>query len=132
MASGPGVTKARSVLDMLLAGGAKVRLWTVAPAYDGTGGTEVSGGGYSAPTIPFNAAVAGTGGQIAKSTSSAQTLFSNMPVASSAVVALTLHDPSDNSLIALNNAWTSPVSWAVGESPMIPAGSLVVPFVPAS
>ena len=41
-----------------------VRLWTVTPAFDGTGGTEVSGGGYAAAVVTFNATAAGTGGLI--------------------------------------------------------------------
>ncbi|MCW2829460.1 MAG: hypothetical protein JWP31_152, partial [Aeromicrobium sp.] len=125
------VSKAQLVLDTLLAGGAKMRLWTVAPSYAGTGGTEVTDGGYSAPTVTFNAAVAGSGGQIAKATSSSSAPFTNMPVASTSVAAFSLHDPSDNSLIVVVSSWTSPTAWAIGDSPNIAAGNLVVPIVPA-
>ena len=131
MASGPGVTKARAVLDMLLSGGAKMRMWTVAPGFDGTGGTEtVPGGGV--PTVSWSPAVAGSGGQIAKAASSTSTVLANMAVASTAIAAVSYHDPADDSLIALDNSPTLPLSWAVGESPMFPAGSLVIPFVPVA
>lgn len=132
MSSGPSVTTARQMLDMILGSDVDVRLWTVAPAFDGTGGTEVTGGGYAPAVLTANAAVAGTGGQIAKSTSQNGVLFTNMPVASTSVVAISVHVHSTGAMVALNNAWTSPVAWAVGASPLIPAGSLVVPFVPAA
>lgn len=131
MTSGPGITQGETALDMLLSGGAKMRLWTVAPAYDGTGGTEVTGGGYAAPTVTFSPSVAGTGGQIAKAVSSSAALFANMPVASSGVPAWSLHDPSTDDLIVLVSSVTWPTSWAIADSPNIPAGSIVVPFVPA-
>lgn len=130
MASGPGVSKACDALDMWLAGGGTVRLWTVAPDYDGTGGTEsVPAGG--APTASFQPAVAGTGGQIAKATSTGAVTFSNVPDASADIVALSVHDPSDDSLIAIDRAWTAPgVGWSVGDSPQLAFVS--VPFVPVS
>ena len=129
MASGPGVQRAKDALDMWLAGGGTIRLWKVAPAFDGTGGTEsVPAGG--APTVLFQAAVAGTGGQIAKAQSGPVT-FSGVPDASSAIVALSVHDPSDNSVIALDAAWTAPgAGWASGDSPQLAYVS--VPFVPVS
>ena len=129
MASGPGVSKACDALDMWLGGGGVVRLWTVAPAFDGTGGTEsVPSGG--APTASFAPAVAGTGGQIAKAQSGTVT-FAGVPVASSSIVALSVHDPSDNSLISLDNAWSAPgAGWSAGDSPQL--ASVSVTFVPVS
>ena len=129
MASGPGVQRAKDALDMWLGGGGKVRLWTVAPAFDGTGGTEsVPTGG--APTATFAPAVAGTGGQIAKAQSGTVT-FAGVPVASSSIVALSVHDPSDNSLISLDNAWSAPgAGWSAGDSPQL--ASVSVTFVPVS
>jgi len=130
MASGPGVQRAIDALDMWLAGGGTVRLWTVAPAFDGTGGTEsVPAGG--APVATFQPAVAGTGGQIAKAQSTGAVTFSGVTAASSAIVALSIHDPSDNSLIAIDRAWTAPgAGWASGDSPQLAYVS--VPFVPVS
>ncbi|NUO35510.1 MAG: hypothetical protein HOQ27_10680 [Dermatophilaceae bacterium] len=128
MASGPGVTKAREALDMWLASGGVIRLWTVAPGFDGAGGTEtVPSGG--APTVTFQPAVAGTGGQIAKAVSTGAVTFAGMAVASSAVVALSVHDPADNSIIALDSSWIAPgAGWAAGDSPQL--ASVTVPFVP--
>lgn len=132
MASGPGVSKGQAVLDMLLAGGATVRLWSTAPDYDGDpAGVEVVPAG-GAPTVTFSPAVAGTAGQIVKAVSNSAALFTDVPVANTGVVALSLHDPADDSMIAINNAWASPVPWSAGGSPLIPAGGLVVPFVPVS
>ena len=130
MASGPGVSKAIDALDMWLAGGGVVRLWTVAPDYDGTGGTEsVPAGG--APTAAFQPAEAGTGGQIAKAVSTAAVTFANVPAASSDIVALSIHDPVDDSIIAIDRAWTAPgAGWSAGASPQL--ASVTVPFVPVS
>ena len=129
MASGPGVSKACDALDMWLGGGAVVRLWTVAPDFDGTGGTEsVPAGG--APTAAFQPAVAGTGGQIAKATSTGAVTFAGVPDDSSDIVAISFHDPSDDALIVLDDSWTPPgAGWSAGDSPMFPVS---VPFVPVS
>lgn len=132
MASGPSVATGQSMLDMVLGSDVDVRLWTVAPAFDGTGGTEVSGGGYAAAVVTFNASAAGSGGQIVKATNQGQLLFTNMPVASSDVVAISVHTHSTGALVWLNNSWISPVAWAVGDSPMIPAGAFAVALVPVS
>jgi len=116
-------------LDMWLSGGATIRLWTVAPAFDGTGGTEaVPAGG--APTASFQPAVEGTGGQIAKATTAVPPVFPGVPVASSAVEAISFHDPSDDHLIVLDAAFTAPgAGWSAGDSPTFPVS---VPFVPVS
>ena len=132
MSSGPSVTAAREILDMILASDVDVRLWTVAPAFDGTGGTEVSGGGYAPAVLTENPAVAGTGGQIAKADNQLSFLFTNVPVPSSSVVAISVHTHSTGALRWLNNSWTSPVSWSAGGSPLFPAGSFAVAIVPVS
>ena len=126
MASGPGVQRAKDALDMWLGGGGVVRLWLVAPAFDGTGGTEsVPSGG--APTASFAPAVAGTGGQIAKAQSGTVT-FAGVPVASSSIVALSVHDPSDDSIISLDTSWTAPgTGWTAGQSPTFPVSVVFVP-----
>jgi hypothetical protein len=113
---------------MWLGGGGVIRLWTVAPDFDGTGGTEsVPSGG--APTATFAAAVAGTGGQIAKAVTTGPVTFVGVPAASSAIVALSVHDPSDNSIIAINRTWTAPgAGWTAGQSPSLAFVS--VPFIP--
>jgi hypothetical protein len=125
--SGPSVDAGIEILDQELATDRDVRLWTVAPAFDGTGGTEVTGGGY-APAVPgFNAAVAGTGGQIAKASGSAGCLFTNMPVASTAVVAISIHVHSTGEMRALNDSWTSPTAWSIGQSPLINVAAAFIP-----
>ena len=130
MASGPGVQRAKDALDMWLAGGGVVRLWKVAPGFDGTGGTEsVPAGG--APTATFGPAAAGTGGQIAVASSAGAVTFSGVPDASSAIVALSVHDPVDDALIMLDNSWTPPgAGWSAGDSPQL--AFVKVPFVPVS
>lgn len=119
MASGPGVSKACLALDVLLSGGGVVRLWTTAPAFDGSGGVEtVPSGG--APSATFQPAVAGTGGQIAVSQSAGPVTFVGVPVASGSVVALSVHDPADNSLICIDRAWVAPgAGWTAGQSPQL-------------
>jgi hypothetical protein len=130
MASGPGVDKACDVLDMLLGDGGVIRLWTVAPDFDGTGGTEsVPGGG--APTTTFQPAVPGTGGQIAKKTSTGAVTFAVVADDSSDIVALSVHDPSDDSLVAIDRAFTAPgAGWSAGDSPQLAFVS--VPFIQTS
>lgn len=130
MASGPGVQRAKDALDMWLGGGATIRLWLVAPDFNGAGGTEsVPGGG--APTSTFQPAVDGTGGQIAKATSTGAVTFPVVPDDSSDIVAISFHDPSDDSLIVVDDAWTAPgAGWSAGDSPQL--ASVTVPFVPVS
>ena len=130
MASGPGVARACDALNMWLAGGGVVRLWTVAPAFDGTGGTEsVPSGG--APTSSFQPAVDGTGPQIAKADSSGPVTFPGVPNDSSDIVAISFHDPSDDTLIVVDETFTAPgAGWSAGDSPQL--ASVTVSFVPVS
>lgn len=138
MASGPSVDVAKSILDCYFGGVApsdvpasiEVRLWTVAPDFDGTGGTEATSGS-SWPTLSVDAATAGGVGQIAKALSDVDMLFATMTEASTAVVAFTTHHVSSGDLIWLNNSWTSPVSWSAGESPLVPAGEFFADMIPA-
>lgn len=129
MAAGAGQQAAKDALDMWLGGGGTIRLWTVAPGFDGTGGTEsVPAGG--APTVSFNPAVAGTGAQIAKADAASSPIFQSVPDPSTAIVALSVHDPADDHLLVLDGAWVAPGSgWAAGDSPTFP---LSVPFVPVA
>jgi hypothetical protein len=130
--SGPSVSAGIDYLDMELGSDRDVRLWTVAPDFGGAGGTEVTGGGYAPAVLTSNPAVAGTGGQIAKATSLAGLLYTNMPVASGSVVAITVHIHSTGEMRWLDDAFVSPVAWAIGESPLIPAASFALAFVPVS
>jgi hypothetical protein len=138
MSSGPSVSVAKSILDCYFGGIApsdipslvEVRMWTVAPAFDGTGGTAATSAG-SWPVLAMSAAVAGGVGQIAKVLTSAQLLFVTMTQASTAVVAFSTHNVSTGGLVWLNNSWTSPVSWSAGESPLIPATDFFGDIVPA-
>jgi hypothetical protein len=132
MASGPSVDAAIEMLDQELGSDRDVRLWTVAPDFDGTGGTEVTGGDYEPAVLTSAPAVAGTGGQIAKAVNLLGFYFADMPVASTAVVAISVHVHSTGELRWLNDSWTSPVAWAIGESPLIPAGVFALAFVPVS
>ena len=130
MASRPGVQSAKDALDMWLSGGAVVRFWKVAPDGYGAGGTEsVPAGG--APTASFQPAVEGTGGQVAKATSTGAVTFPGMPDPSSAITAISFHDPSDDHLIVVDDSWTAPgAGWSAGDSPQLAYVS--VPFVPVA
>ena len=138
MASGPSVSVAKSILDCYfggiapsdIPGSVEVRLWTVAPDFDGTGGTEATSSA-AWPTLAMSTAVDGGVGQIAKALSSGTLLFAEMTEASGDVVAFSTHDVSTGDLIWLNNSWTSPMSWAAGESPLVPAGEFVADMIPA-
>ncbi|GAB3889543.1 hypothetical protein [Terrabacter terrigena] len=130
MASGPSVPTGCDILDMVLTGGVDVHFWTIAPDFTGVGGTEVVG--YTPPTVVFNPAEAATGGQIAKATNAAAFVVVEMPVASDAVAAISLHDPATDELKWLHDSPTFPAAWAVGESPLFDAGDFAVALVPAS
>lgn len=138
MASGPSVDVAKEILDGYFGGIAittlppsvDVRLWTVAPDFDGTGGTEVTGGAYTPAVLAAGSATVGGVGQIAKILSSGPITFYDMPSDSTDVVAFTTHDHIDGRMLWLNDSWTSPTSWAVGESPQVPAAAFFAEFVP--
>ena len=138
MASGPSVSVAKSILDCYFGGVApsdvpsslEERLWTVAPDFDGTGGTEATSGS-DWPVLTVSASVDGGVGQIAKALSSVDLLFASMGDASDVVVAFSTHDVSTGDLVWLNNSWSSPVSWSAGESPLVPAGEFVADMIPA-
>ena len=132
MSSGPSVNSGKLALDTILASDVDMRLWTVAPNFAGTGGTQVTGGGYAPAVVSFAASVAGSGGQIAKAVQSTSFVLSNMPVASGSIVAMTLHEHSSGDIKWLDNAWTSPVSWTIGQSPLFNVGALTVAWVPVS
>lgn len=108
-----------------------VRLWTVAPAADGTGGTECTGV-MVRPLLSSAVAVAGGAGQVAKVTSDQAVIFEGINEASSAVVAMSIHDDSDGTLV-----WVGPFvppatkasgGWDAGDSPAISAGSILAAF----
>lgn len=103
-----------------------VRMWTVAPDETGTGGTEVTGGGYDEQVVTLGTAANGTAGLTAKILNETAVTFTDMPVASTSVVACSLHDDVGD-LYALNDAWT-PSSWAVGANPQVPIGSLLLGY----
>jgi hypothetical protein len=138
VASGPSVDIAIEILDAYIGCvtpssiplSVDCRLWTVAPAFDGTGGTEVTGGGYAPEVFTTTAATAGGAGVIAK-IQNANFYFTNLPVASSSVVAATIHNHGTGQMIWLNDSWTSPGAWAVGGSPLIKAVD-IVRIVPVS
>lgn len=137
MASGPSIQSAKRILNAEIGGisytpppSVDVRMWTAAPTFAGTGGTQVSGGGYSPQVVTVGGPQDGGTGQLAKIASDAAVTFSNMPVASTAVVAISFHDHSTGDLVWLNDSWTPPDTWAVGESPQFPVAALVVDIVP--
>lgn len=132
MASGPSVSAGIAALAMLLSSDVDVRMWTAAPAFDGTGGTPVAGGGYAPAVLTIDTPVAGTGGQIAKAPSLLPFVFVNMPVPSTSVVAISVHQHSTGDLVWLDDSWVSPVSWSAGESPLFDPGTFSVAFVPVS
>lgn len=136
MASGPSQLYAKKFLNAV--GGISftpppavdVRLWTVAPSFAGTGGTEVAGGSYAPAVLSVAAAVNGGTGQIAKVLSDASFLFTSMPVASSSVVAFSVHDHITGDMVWLNDSWSPPDAWAIGASPQVAAGAFVLDFIP--
>lgn len=121
----------KKVLDALLGGVAltppayvTAHLWTVSPDETGTGGTEVTG--YSPPVVTWDAAINGTSGLVAKALNNAAATFSAVPVASTAVHAVSLHDEVGD-LVWINDAWAAP-TWAAGASPQVAAGQFSAGF----
>lgn len=106
-----------------------MRLWTVAPAPDGTGGTECTGTSVR-PILSSAAAAVGSAGRVAQVASSQSVLFQGIAQASSAVVAASFHDDATGEIVWLT-AW-SPAStgdtWPAGGSPLIAAGNVVNAF----
>lgn len=138
MASGPSVVVAKSILDCYIGGIAPtiippavdVRLWTVAPDFTAAGGTEVTGGAYVPALLSVGAAVDGGVGQLAQILNDAAFTFYDMPVASTAVVAASLHNNIDDTMLWLNDSWSSPNPWAIGESPQFGIGDFFTDLIP--
>lgn len=139
MASGPSVQTAKDILNAVIGGlyfetpaSVDVRLWTVAPTFDGSGGTEVVGAGYTPAVLSVGTAVNGGVGEIARILSDAPLLFTDMPVPSTSIAAASIHNHDTGALIWLNDQWSPPDAWNVGDSPLIPAGAFFTSLVPVS
>ena len=103
-----------------------VRLWTVAPNPDGTGGTECTGGGVR-PILYAAAPQAGSAGRMAQVKTAQGLLFQEIDQASTEVVYASVHDDATGDIEWLG-AWTPPEPWAAGASPLIPAGAFTAAF----
>jgi hypothetical protein len=100
-----------------------VRVWTVAPDETGTGGTEFTGGGYTPEVATFDDPVNGTSGLVAKMLNDVAVTFIDMPFASTAATALSLHDDAGD-LVLVNDSWTAP-TWAAGDNVQFGIGELL-------
>jgi len=132
VASGPSVSAAIDYLNMELGSDRDIRFWTVPPNRDGTGGVEVSGGGYAPAVLSSNPATPGAGAQIAKATNAVGFYFTDMPAASDDVVAVSVHVHSTGEMRWLNDSWVAPMTWDVGQSPLFPPDTFALAFVPVS
>lgn len=99
------------------------RMWTVAPDETGTGGAEVTGGGYDEQTVTLGTPVNGTGGLTAQVLNDATFTFTDMPVANTSIAAYSLHDDVGD-LVVINDAPTLP-TWAIGANPQVSVGALL-------
>ena len=128
----------KSLLDAIMGAGSyvgpssvKVALFTVAPTEVAGTGTELTGGGYARALLSSSAAVNGSSGRTAQRTSSAALLFTNMPVASTAVVGIALCSGDDDSVLMVNDSWTPGATFAVGDNYTIPSALLTGFFAKA-
>lgn len=102
------------------------RMWTVAPDETGTGGTEVVGGAYTEKTVVLGTPANGTGVLTAQALNSASMTFSDMPVASTAIAAYTLHDDVGDLVLCNDSPDFSATPWAIGGSPQVAVGALLL------
>lgn len=108
-----------------------MRLWTVAPAADGSGGTEVTGGDVR-PILRSGAAVNGLAGERARVASQEPVTLTAIDQPSSAVVHVSFHD-ADTGEMVWDSPWSPPADaasggWDAGDSPSINAGDIVNAF----
>jgi hypothetical protein len=105
-----------------------VAIYSVAPTEAG-GGTEFTGGGYARQPVTVGAAVNGTTGRVAQTSSSADLFFLNMPLASTSAVAVAAWDAATGgNLWWVNDSWTPPNAWTAGQNVRVPAASLTAFF----
>lgn len=94
-----------------------VALYT-APPTESTAGTELTGGGYSRQPYSTPVAANGLAGETARRVGT-NILFTNMPVASSAILGLALIDSLSGEIVAVDDTWTPSSSFAVGGNLLI-------------
>lgn len=97
-------------------GSLELRLWTVAPAKDGTGGTEVVGGGYAPEVITLTAPVDGATEMTADAT------FANWPAATIATH-YSIHN-GDNDDLLIVEEFLTPQTTTTGLTLTISAADL--------
>lgn len=105
------------------------RFWTVAPAIDGTGGTEVSGNGYAPASLTNNATNFPAAAAGAKANATAFT-FPTLTGTWGAIVAVTVHDASTGGTM-VNEVTFADVGLpslvpVTGDTPVVNAGDLSV------
>ena len=108
-----------------------VRLWTVAPDGNGTGGTEATGASVR-PILYSAAAADGVAGERARVVSSQSVVFEAIDQASSAIVHASFHDDATGEMV-WDTPWSPPADaasggWAAGASPSISAADIVNAF----
>ena len=103
-----------------------IRLWTLMPGLDGSGGTEVSGGGYGAylilspGSIWFNDA---SGGSL---TNTGQISWGAATSDWGTVVGLTFESASSGGTFYMRVIFSTAVNIVTGETLRIPAGNLTL------
>ena len=106
--------------------GSELVLFTDPPTKVGTDGTEVVGGGYLRPAVPFAPATAGTFGQTGRVANDSGVTIPNMPVASTAVQGFGLADAATDEIWYVDPDWTPTKPFAAGEDFHADAGALVL------
>lgn len=115
----------KQILDDLLSGAVKVALFTTPPTEVGTDGVEVSGGGYARQSLTSGPAADGSTGRTAQAASSAQLMFTNMPVASTAVHGLAICDATTGQVQLVNDTWSPTAPFSVGQNLLIDVGDFI-------
>lgn len=100
--------------------------WEVAPDETGTGGTELTGGGYTPATVSLGDPANGTGTVVAQALNDAVLNFPDFPVDSVDVAAYSLHDEVGD-LVVLNDSPTLP-AFSAGANVQVAVGELLVGF----
>lgn len=96
----------------------EMRLWTAPPGKDGVGGTEVTGGGYTAETVAFGAPTDGV------CQASGDVTFATWPSGQEATH-WSVHNVDDGSLLVLE-AFDTAQTTSAGNSLVIPADEITM------
>ncbi len=103
-----------------------VALFTVAPANDGTGGTEVSGGGYARQPIAQSGWAAASGASPTQTSNNGVVNFGTASAAWGTIVAWALYDAATGGHLIYTAPTASSKTIGNGDTLSWPIGSLVV------